>query len=663
MDDTLTTATPCPGMETSQPLFSTPTEGAYLITDRTLSPVAPSPPSPLMDHLLERAVLSGGLLHTTPLPPLHEGVGKEHGGFSPCSISTSTLNSSTFYPERRYPGFSSTTCLEILSAGTLSTEQIARERQILANLGLDNLSSENDSVNLIKLALEMDISKKNNDNKIEAISDQINSLTDQINILSEVAEENRSILRSVSRRKISVGGDFGDSDQVIANADELLAEIGHLFPSTSGSDRPSTPITEQVLNVSNDKLPSSVCNMLSADLMANLSVDRILEQIPISKSLRGGRKVEYFGSVPYIYGDIRHDAKPYPQCDFFNELFDKLSSEIDKSITRDNYTCLLTLYESGRVGIPRHSDNVQQEPEDNIYTISVGAEREITFINTEGPLLERNVTLPHGSVYAMSTESQATWAHSIKPDKNVVQPRISITLRRLTNVETNAANKTEIPPIREPYHKEQRIPENSHGRVVLLTDSILKHTPEFVFDRMGDYRCVKKLSYQLSNVFEYENEFKYSDYVIFSSGINDLARYGKSPTALADKFLGRMRDVCARHPNTTFVLSSLLSTKFPWLNAAAGQFNKLAFELSLELGNFVFYDSHAVLVESGVHVLDNGGDGVHVTSTARRKVTDCLVEALSFDVSKRSGRVTKANKGKWAGYSWPLRPEFRTLLM
>ena len=242
----------------------------------------------------------------------------------------------------------------------------------------------------------------------------------------------------------------------------------------------------------------------------------------------------------------------------------------------------------------------------------------------------------------MSTESQATWSHSTKSDKNVVQPRISITLHRLTDVvaRSTSANKSKIPPIRQPNYREQRFPENSHGRVLLLTDSILKHTPEFVFNRLGDYRCVKKLNYQLTNAFDFENEFGYSDYVIFSSGINDLARYGKTPTALADEFLGRLRDVCARHPNTTFVLSSLLSTKFPWLNAAAGQFNKLAFELSLELGNFVFFDSHAVLVESGVHVLDNGGDGVHLTSTARRKVTDVLVEALSFDVSKRSGRVT-----------------------
>ena len=533
----------------------------------------------------------------------------------------------------------------------------------MTNLGFDNLNSESDSLDLIKLALEMDVAKKTNENIFEPINRQIASLTDQINCLSEVAEENRSILQSLSRPKVNLADDITNSDLVIAEANELLTEIGNLFPdnSGSGSSSPSTPIQEQVQIVQNHTLPLSVCNVVSTDLMAGLSVDGILQQIPITKTLRGGRKVEYFGSVPYVYGDIHHDAKSYPECDLFNNLFDKLSKEVDPNITRENYTCLLTLYENGGVGIPRHHDTVQQIPGHNIYTISVGAERDITFISSEGPLLEKNVTLTHGSVYSMSTESQATWSHSIKPDKHVTQPRISITLRRLTNVGAKSSNKAEIPPIREPS-RGGRIEGNSHGRVLLLADSIMKHTPEFVFNKLGDYRCIKKVNYQLANALQFEHEFKYSDYVVFACGINDLARYGKSPTALADEFLGPLRDVCARHPNTTFVLSSLLSTKFSWLNAAAGQFNKLAFKLSLELENFVFYDSHAVLVESEVHVLDNGGDGVHVTSTARRKVTDRLVEALSFDVSKRSGRVTKANKGRWAGYSWPLRPEFRSLI-
>ena len=170
---------------------------------------------------------------------------------------------------------------------------------------------------------------------------------------------------------------------MIAEADELLTEIGNLFPDNSGSaSSPSTPLQEQVPIVKNHTLPFTVCSMISTGLMAGLSVSGILEQVPITKTLRGGRKVEYFGSVPYVYGDIRHDAKPYPECDLFNNLFDKLSDEIDSSINRDNYTCLLTLYENGGVGIPRHHDNVQQVPGHNIYTISVGAERDITFINT-----------------------------------------------------------------------------------------------------------------------------------------------------------------------------------------------------------------------------------------------------------------------------------------
>ena len=82
----------------------------------------------------------------------------------------------------------------------------------MINLGIENLNPESDSLDFIKLALENDIAEKTNVDQFESISRQIASLTDQINFLSEVVEENRSMLRSVSRPKINLAGDFTNSD-------------------------------------------------------------------------------------------------------------------------------------------------------------------------------------------------------------------------------------------------------------------------------------------------------------------------------------------------------------------------------------------------------------------------------------------------------------------
>ena len=172
------------------------------------------------------------------------------------------------------------------------------------------------------------------------------------------------------------------------------------------------------------------------------------KDINFTQTLRGGRQVAYFGQQPYKYGDYNHAAQPYPDCKLFDSIFNRLHDEVDSEITRDNYTCLVTLYENGGVEIPRHSDVVDQVPGKTIYEISVGAPRKLTFINSSGPLNEHDVLLDHGTVYAMTEESQADWSHEIKPDPSVKDPRISFTLRRLSS--PGEKPKASVPPIQPP---------------------------------------------------------------------------------------------------------------------------------------------------------------------------------------------------------------------
>ena len=344
-----------------------------------------------------------------------------------------------------------------------------------------------------------------------------------------------------------------DIAKQIANLELLTQSISHavteLETNVAASDVSSSHGVTGFYSLAGEDsdeltgLPEPVCDVLSVNF-DELTVESILQQFPISETLRGGRKVEYFGNVSYSYGGYDHKPKPYPDCPVFDVLFDKLSREVDSEITRENYTCLITLYENGGVGIPRHHDNVEQVPNENIYAVSIGAERVMKFTRTSGKVLEYNVTLPHGSVYSMSTASQEHWAHSISPDPSITAPRISFTFRKLTGPKT--ADKVIVPPIQPPTTYAEATQSNSkgsYGRVLMLTDSILKHTPEHLFNKVGNYRAVKRINYELVNVLNYEPEFKFSDFVVISCGINDLARFKKTPLVLADLVLPKLKEV------------------------------------------------------------------------------------------------------------------------
>ena len=121
----------------------------------------------------------------------------------------------------------------------------------------------------------------------------------------------------------------------------------------------------------------------------------------------------------------------------------------------------------------------------------------------------------------------------------------------------------------------------------------------------------------------------------------------------------RLISVCRKHSNTVFVFNSIASSAFPWLNVEINEFNRIMFELSMDVENLYFLDSHDVLMGSQV-ISRRGailwkGDGVHMTLEAKRVVTECLVEGVKYLHSTRS------DDPAWTANpraSWPLRPQF-----
>ena len=569
---------------------------------------------------------SGEELHPNQLPNLHphpppdEQVAHENGE---CQTVSFCIMS-----------FSAQTCLELLRANQLSDEQIKRE------------------LNYQKLLIH----EPESEFKTRGSVKQMASLTESLaTCLEHCASHTGDDLTSDDDTLTNTQLHFS---YLVEQAQKCVDAMKALNAATSRS-----PVTQQPTptNGTESELTESVCTILNTEF-GDLSVAGILEQLPLSDFGRGscGRRTRYFGALSYSYESSKHEPAEYPDCPLFDAIFDRMQG-FDKDFTRSNVTCLVTHYADGESFIRPHSDNEREvAPNSPIYTISVGAARKLRVTSRDHVLREYDFDLSHGTLSSMSSTSQHSWEHEILRDPTVRQPRISFTFRYLVN----PGPRTPAPSIEQPA--DARPIFGDKHRVLLLTDSIAKSTPEHHFGRIRDHRCIKKMNYYLTDVLNFEPEFRFTDVVVVSCGINDLStRLGARPPlrahTLADLFAQKFSDCCNRHPNTQFIFNSLLSTKHHWLNNEVDRFNRIMFQQSLVTPNLRFLDTHKALVDSvsrmhGTTVLEPSDPrGTHLTFGARKLVTTQLVNAVELCVGRRSGTITGSTVRGWC---WPLRCEF-----
>ena len=68
------------------------------------------------------------------------------------------------------------------------------------------------------------------------------------------------------------------------------------------------------------------------------------------------------------------------------------------------------------------------------------------FVNKSGVITEKDVSLEHGSIFAMEASSQSEWSHSLITDHSVMEPRVSFTFRKLCDPEAPAQQSSDEPP-------------------------------------------------------------------------------------------------------------------------------------------------------------------------------------------------------------------------
>ena len=389
----------------------------------------------------------------------------------------------------------------------------------------------------------------------------------------------------------------------------------------------------------------------------DIEIGTILECFDMKKV--GSRKVGYIGSTEYQYGGIRHPPTPYPSNQILDGIFDELRNCLqDPEITKDNFSTMATLYETGTDWLPYHSDDEEHIAHDsNIITISLGATREVKFRSITGTVRELTLPLPHGCVHVMTKLSQEHWEHCI-PKHSTEEKRLSLTFRRLSQ----GASSQPPPPIQRPTSVPPPIedptptPAQEQSRILFLTDSIHKSFPVENFPEHSKIQCIKRVNWELHKIDKYEHLFNQSDIVFISCGINDLSRYSNKFNAenLIYFLRSKLNVWKTKYPDTKFVLNSLLCTRFNWLNVEIKKYNRMLFELSMDYycQGVYYFDSWNIardLWNKNFYVLNPNGNGIHIHHRASQTIHKCVIE-----------NIVKLKVGGFegSGQSWPIRKEF-----
>ena len=447
-----------------------------------------------------------------------------------------------------------------------------------------------------------------------------------------------------------------ESDKINRNCLFLRTSISDAVNQSSKSRQPMEHVTDSFPpappSAPQVQLPEPV-SFLNYDFHdVEYSVISAMFDWDSGQKMSGNRQVLYFGDVPYSYGKYsKHEATPYPENPLFERIFKEIGAR-DTDFTAANFTCLVTMYKDGKSYILPHSDNEDSiDPDSKIYTLSFGETRTLHFNNEKGRLTPTSSSLEHGSVNIMTRASQDFWKHEIRPEREIEGPRISLTFRHLRS----PSDAPVQPPA--PQSITQTVAETEPvavKRSLLLTDSILSGTPPHLL-AATNHHCIKKLNYRLEYIFNYEDEFVYSDQVIISCGVNDLHKYRHTAKSLFELSGSRLSQSCKAHPNTQFIFNSLLLTKsMPWLNEEINLFNELMFKLCSALPNLHFFDSHATLKKARLEEVyvpkekdSRYGNGIHITFGARKVVVDGLARYVRSLARSRASFHTFSGRNRW----------------
>ncbi|KAL5271434.1 hypothetical protein ACHWQZ_G001915 [Mnemiopsis leidyi] len=288
--------------------------------------------------------------------------------------------------------------------------------------------------------------------------------------------------------------------------------------------------------------------------------------------------------------------------------------------------CLINIYQDGSSFLPEHADNEKDIVHgSNIYTVSVGATREVKFRKDSDSEDERVVSVEGNSLYIMSRKSQDIWKHRIDPVTDGSQGvRYSLTFRYVSKHNENATIVI--------GDSNTRFLKFGSGKGTFGDRLPGKRVLAFTIDQITPAECSG-----------YRNIFVHC-------GINDI-RNGGNAEACANRLINKLERICMLCPSSRLNVSPILPTRLQHLNQKALVFNKTLFNYinncnskigSLDFTGFL--DSDLSLLDKRFCRFQKQGDPIHLGSTGIFTLASIIRAKVNSHVDGRTYRDVVAQK-------------------
>lgn len=153
------------------------------------------------------------------------------------------------------------------------------------------------------------------------------------------------------------------------------------------------------------------------------------ELIMFGKKITMRRESAWFadGGKSYKYAGIHRNGLPW------SERLKDLKNRVEDSLKVQFNSCLANYYFDGNDGMGFHSDDEKMlDANQPIASLSFGEDRVFQFQHKKSKE-KQNVLLESGSLLVMYPPCQEYWKHALPKIKNLSNPRINLTFRRVLN--------------------------------------------------------------------------------------------------------------------------------------------------------------------------------------------------------------------------------------
>ena len=279
----------------------------------------------------------------------------------------------------------------------------------------------------------------------------------------------------------------------------------------------------------------------------------------------GSREVLYYGEHAYNYTGHKHEKREMP--DVIKSLLQEASSCLPEDSKLNINSCLVTKYNSGENHIPLHRDDEPViDPESEILTVSLGANRMMTFENNDKSTT-KELLLEDSSVLITSRFAQDFWKHGILPDKSQGQ-RVSFTFRKIA-----------------PYYL---------NSTIILGDS---NTAKLNFGTgsgtLGAWVPGKRIKVGHIEALPEATDIGPFRNIVIHTGINSInTNYHRKSDAYLIHFLEtKCREILSVYPKSKIHISMLLPTRLGSLNHQVDLFNHAILDMSYRMKNVRIIDN------------------------------------------------------------------------